>query len=74
MSTVLLFDLDGTLVNTGGAGRRAMTAAYLELFGRDDGFAGFKFDGMTDFAIARAGLRKHHGEDGIACHGSQYWN
>lgn len=65
MGTVLLFDLDGTLVNTGGAGRRAMNAAYLELFGRDDGFAGFKFDGMTDFAIARAGLRKHHGEDAV---------
>lgn len=62
MSTVLLFDLDGTLVNTGGAGRRAMAAAYHELFGRDDGFR-FEFDGMTDFAIARAGLRKQHGED-----------
>lgn len=63
MSTVLLFDLDGTLVNTGGAGRRAMNAAFLELFGREDGFRDFKFDGMTDFAIARAGLKKHHGEE-----------
>lgn len=63
MSTVLLFDLDGTLINTGGAGRRAMNAAFLQLFGRDDGFRDFKFDGMTDFAIARAGLKKHHGED-----------
>lgn len=63
MSTVLLFDLDGTLINTGGAGRRAMNAAFLHLFGREDGFRDFKFDGMTDFAIARAGLKKHHGED-----------
>lgn len=63
MGTVLLFDLDGTLVNTGGAGRRAMNLAFQERFGDHDAFADFKFDGMTDFAIARAGLRKHHGEE-----------
>ena len=62
MGTVLLFDLDGTLVNTGGAGRRAMNAAFAKLFGQEDGFAGFTFDGMTDRAIARAGLTKAQAE------------
>lgn len=54
--TVLLFDIDGTLVTTGGAGRRAMTRAFEALTGRDDA-TGFPFAGMTDRAIVRAGLR-----------------
>jgi phosphoglycolate phosphatase len=65
MATVLLFDLDGTLINTGGAGRRAMDAAFAKLFGKENAFANFKFDGMTDFAIARAGLKQHHGDDAV---------
>lgn len=53
--TVALFDVDGTLVSCGGAGRRALTAAFLELHGRDDVFD-FSFGGLTDRAIVRAGL------------------
>src|ERR1700761_5212418 len=56
--TVLLFDLDGTLVNTGGAGRRAMIGAFKNLHARDDAFSDFSFAGMTDRAIARYGLAK----------------
>lgn len=58
MGTVLLFDIDGTLVSTGGAGRRAMVGAFAELYGRDDVFDELSFAGMTDRAIARAGLGK----------------
>jgi phosphoglycolate phosphatase len=54
--TVLLYDIDGTLVTTGGAGRRAMERAFERACGRADACAGFRFDGMTDRAIARAGL------------------
>lgn len=54
--TVLLFDLDGTLVNTGGAGRRAMIGAFEKLHLRNDVFEQFNFAGMTDRAIARHGL------------------
>jgi phosphoglycolate phosphatase-like HAD superfamily hydrolase len=54
-ATVVLFDVDGTLVSCGGAGRRALTAAFRELHGRDDVF-GFSFGGLTDRAIVRAGL------------------
>jgi len=53
--TVLLFDVDGTLVTTGGAGRRAIVRAFETLHGRADA-CGFPFDGMTDRAIARRGL------------------
>lgn len=52
--TVLLFDLDGTLVTTGGAGRRAIERA-LEAHGAH-GATGFSFAGMTDRAIVRRGL------------------
>ncbi len=54
--TVFLFDLDGTLLLTGGAGRRAFEDAFAAVTGRGDACAGFSFAGMTDRAIARAGL------------------
>src|SRR4051812_48874601 len=57
MHTVLLFDIDGTLVLTGGAGRRAMVGAFATLHGREDVFEGLSFAGMTDRAIVRHGLR-----------------
>ncbi|MCC6648761.1 MAG: HAD family hydrolase [Polyangiaceae bacterium] len=53
--TVLLFDVDGTLVSTGGAGRRAMERAFVEARGSADTLS-FSFGGMTDRAIARRGL------------------
>jgi phosphoglycolate phosphatase len=34
--TVLLFDIDGTLLDTGGAGRRAIDRAFEARFGRRD--------------------------------------
>ena len=54
-STVILFDIDGTLVTCGGAGRRAMEAAFLDRIGRGD-VCNFSFNGATDRAIARRGL------------------
>jgi phosphoglycolate phosphatase len=58
---VLLFDLDGTLVSTGGAGRRAMIAAMVEVFDAPAAFEGFDFAGMTDRSIVRAGITKARG-------------
>ena len=54
--TVLLFDIDGTLVTTGGAGRRALERGFEVVFGRADACTHFPFDGMTDRAIIREGL------------------
>jgi len=48
LPTVLLFDVDGTLVDTGGAGRRSIEAAFSEVFGEPFGPLGFPFAGMTD--------------------------
>jgi phosphoglycolate phosphatase-like HAD superfamily hydrolase len=56
MRTVLLFDIDGTLLSTGGAGHRAMVGAFAQLHGREDVFEGLAFAGMTDRAIVRHGL------------------
>ena len=53
--TVLLFDIDGTLITCGGAGREAMRAAFVDVVGRDDVCA-FPFAGGTDRSIARRGL------------------
>lgn len=54
--TILLFDIDGTLVTTAGAGRRALDAAFKALWGKSDACAAIRFDGMTDWVIARLGL------------------
>ncbi len=54
--TVLLFDIDGTLVTTGGVGRRAIERAFDRAFGRPEACANIRFGGMTDRAIFREAL------------------
>ena len=54
--TVLLFDIDGTLLKTGGAGRRSMRRAFAEVCGREDALDGMDFRGMTDPLIFEGGL------------------
>ena len=61
-ATLLLFDIDGTLLLSGGAGFRALTRTFEEFFGVADGFSGIPVAGRTDAlilqaAITRAGLR-----------------
>ena len=53
--TVLLWDIDGTLIHGAGAGRRAIERTFERRFGRFDVLA-FPFDGMTDPIIMRQGL------------------
>jgi phosphoglycolate phosphatase len=55
-ATVFLFDIDGTLMDSGGAGRRSVERAFAARHGRPDACAALSFGGMTDRAIARAGL------------------
>ena len=45
---LVLFDIDGTLLLTAGAGRRAITAAVAEAIGHSPAFHGIRFDGKTD--------------------------
>jgi phosphoglycolate phosphatase len=54
--TVLLFDIDGTLVTTPGCGRRALERAFTLRYGRTGVLTGIRFDGMTDRGIVRGGL------------------
>jgi phosphoglycolate phosphatase-like HAD superfamily hydrolase len=51
MPRFVLFDIDETLINSGGAGRVALNAAFEQMTGIADGFRDVKFAGMTDFLI-----------------------
>lgn len=57
MRKLLLFDIDGTLLDTGGAGRAAIGSALAEVYGETGPIDGFSFHGKTDPAIVRALLR-----------------
>jgi len=48
---LVLFDIDGTLVLTGGAGLRAMTRACEEIVGHADALTGIPVAGRTDWII-----------------------
>jgi len=55
----ILFDIDGTLTDSAGAGRRALNLAVGEVTGLEDSFRGVGFAGKTDIQIIREGLEKH---------------
>ncbi len=55
----LLFDIDGTLVDTGGAGSRALNAAFFDVFGVSDAFRMVSMAGKTDLQIIREGMTLH---------------
>lgn len=55
MRTLLLFDVDGTLILSGKAGLRAMNRAFEEVAGVRDSFAGIDAAGRTDgYLLERA--------------------
>jgi phosphoglycolate phosphatase len=56
MKRVVLFDIDGTLLASGGVGRRAMEGALLAHFGTV-GPTGYRYDGKTDMQIVRESMR-----------------
>ncbi len=53
----LLFDIDGTLVDTLGAGRAALSRAMRSVYGETGPIEGFDFHGRTDPSIVRDLLR-----------------
>jgi phosphoglycolate phosphatase len=57
MTKVVLFDIDGTLLMTNGAGRRAMEAALVHVFGTP-GSPAYRYDGKTDRQIVRELMRE----------------
>lgn len=58
-ASLVLFDIDGTLVLTGRAGVRAMEATFLALFGVPDAFAGVSMGGRTDSWLLSQALARH---------------
>src|SRR5881397_2269678 len=56
---LLLFDIDGTLIHSGGEGVYAVKTAFKERFGIDDDLHGIEIAGMTDSGIVVSILNKH---------------
>src|SRR4030081_535558 len=58
-STLILFDIDGTLVLTGGAGGRAMSLAFEEAFAVRNALQGVPMAGRTDAWILNDAAAAH---------------
>jgi len=56
---LLLFDIDGTLIHSGGAGVRALKSAFKERFGVADDLHGIEIAGMTDSGIVVSILKRN---------------
>jgi phosphoglycolate phosphatase-like HAD superfamily hydrolase len=56
---ICLFDIDGTLLSSGGAGKAAMEQALATAFGAPASAADVPFSGRTDRAIVRDLFRQH---------------
>lgn len=56
---LFLFDIDGTLISSGGAGEAALKDAMLSRFGVEEDLDGIILAGATDGRIARELLEKH---------------
>ena len=63
MVRLVLFDIDGTLVRTGGAGVKAFRKVFESVFGAVDGFEKLKFSGRTDVSLVREFFEVH----GVPC-------
>ena len=56
---LVLFDIDGTLIDSGGAGVRSLDLALKDLFSIENGFHGISMAGKTDTQIIKEGIMKH---------------
>ncbi|HXG46685.1 MAG TPA: hydrolase, partial [Methylomirabilota bacterium] len=59
MVRLVLFDIDGTLILSGGAGEKAFAKVCATEFGIPDGTATLKFAGRTDTSIVRDFFVQH---------------
>lgn len=58
--TLLLWDIDGTLIDSGGAGEHGLIDGLRKAFGIEDDFAWLSYFGRTDLWIFRT-ILEHHG-------------
>jgi phosphoglycolate phosphatase len=56
--SLILFDIDGTLIHLHGAGRRAFGRSFEHVFGAPDDLAGIHFGGATDRGVLREVLAR----------------
>jgi phosphoglycolate phosphatase-like HAD superfamily hydrolase len=56
---LILFDIDGTLIDSGEAGSRALDIAFRELFSIQNAFDGVSMAGKTDIQIVKEGISKY---------------
>src|SRR5664279_3584807 len=56
---LILFDIDGTLVDSGSAGVRALDSAFREVLSIENAFRNISMAGKTDLQIVKEGLSKH---------------
>jgi phosphoglycolate phosphatase-like HAD superfamily hydrolase len=59
MVRLVLFDIDGTLIRTGGAGVKAFARVFSTEFNAHDGFERINFSGRTDISIVREFFSLH---------------
>jgi len=55
----VLFDIDGTLIDSGGAGVRSLNLAFEDMFSVRDAFSTIGVAGKTDMQIMKEGLMFH---------------
>jgi len=59
MVRLVLFDIDGTLVHTGGAGTKAFSRTFSHIFGLHHGAERMRFAGRTDVSLVREFFQIH---------------
>jgi len=72
MIRLVLFDIDGTLVHTGGAGTKAFAKTFATEFNLHHGSENMKFAGRTDVSLVRE-FFKIHGLDERPEHFNQFF-
>jgi phosphoglycolate phosphatase-like HAD superfamily hydrolase len=60
MVKLVLFDIDGTLVHTGGAGIKAFAKTFATAFNQPNGTERIKFSGRTDISLVREFMGLHN--------------
>jgi len=56
---LVLFDIDGTLIDPDGAGRKSISRVFHEMFSVKDAFRDIRMSGKTDIQIIKEGLSLH---------------
>ncbi len=67
---LVLFDIDGTMMDSGGAGTRSMDMAFEKVFSIPRAFRGISMAGKTDIQIMKEGLARQGMDSGDGYIGS----